>query len=210
MVLCGGLKPYPQPTASFHAGVLTVTRSGTFLDDAVNPDQVCFDLRHGATSMIGPTMTQSENVRVSRKGRATKFAPENIQKIKDCVAQGLSREEIAKLLDVTVGSLQVTCSRLGISLRRPRVYHPSYDRLKPELQLRMVEKNSRPKGKIAISMQRQGEVGAIDVPLSNKAIGELALLASVRDVGLVELIAQILCQAVKKDLVGKILDDDKI
>ena len=157
--------------------------------------------------MIGPAMTQSENVRVSRKGRATKFAPENIQKIKDCVAQGLSREEIAKLLDVTVGSLQVTCSRLGISLRRPRVYHPSYNRLKPELQLRMVENDSRLKGKIAISIQRQGEVGKIDVPLSNNAIGELALLASVRDIGLAELIAQLLSQAVKKDLVGKILDD---
>jgi hypothetical protein len=57
----------------------------------------------------------TENVRVSPKRRATKFAPENVQKIKDCVAQGLGREEIAKLLDVTVGSLQVTCSRLGIS-----------------------------------------------------------------------------------------------
>jgi len=37
----------------------------------------------------------------------------------------MGREDIAKSLDVTVGSLQVTCSRLGISLRRrdnaPRV-----------------------------------------------------------------------------------------
>jgi hypothetical protein len=153
------------------------------------------------------TMT---NASLAARGRRIKFTPQVIEKIKEFVAEGISRDEIANRLGVTVGSLQVTCSRLGISLRRPRVYHPSYDRLKPELQLRMVEKNSRPKGKIAISMQRQGEVGAIDVPLSNKAIGELALLASVRDVGLVELIAQILCQAVKKDLVGKILDGDNI
>ena len=33
--------------------------------------------------------------------------------------RGKSREEIAELIGVTVGSLQVTCSRLGISLRRP-------------------------------------------------------------------------------------------
>jgi hypothetical protein len=46
-----------------------------------------------------------------------KFTPANIQKIKDWVAQGICREDIAKSLDVTVGSLQVTCSRLGISLR---------------------------------------------------------------------------------------------
>jgi hypothetical protein len=50
--------------------------------------------------------------------RTAKFTPDNIQKIKDWVAEGISREEIARLIDVTLGSLQVTCSRLGISLRR--------------------------------------------------------------------------------------------
>ena len=55
------------------------------------------------------------------KGRPTKFTPERIQQIKNLVAQGKSREEIAGLIGVTVGSLQVTCSKLGISLRRPRV-----------------------------------------------------------------------------------------
>ena len=55
----------------------------------------------------------------SRVGRrATKFCPANVQKIKDWVAEGISREEIAKSLGATVGSLQVTCSRLGIRLRR--------------------------------------------------------------------------------------------
>ena len=63
---------------------------------------------------------------IPRAGRPLKkFTPANIQKIKDWVAQGMRREDIAKSLDVTVGSLQVTCSRLGISLRRrdnaPRV-----------------------------------------------------------------------------------------
>ena len=48
------------------------------------------------------------------------------------------------------------------------------------------------------------------MPLSNKAIGELALLASLRDVGLVELMAQILGGAVDKGLVEKILDSDDI
>src|SRR3954452_20079842 len=53
--------------------------------------------------------------------RATKFCPANVQKIKDWVAEGISREEMAERLDVTLGSLQVTCSRLGISLRRRHV-----------------------------------------------------------------------------------------
>src|SRR5262245_53490566 len=46
------------------------------------------------------------------------FTPERIQQIKNLLERGKSREEIAELLGVTVGSLQVTRSRLGISLRR--------------------------------------------------------------------------------------------
>jgi len=70
-----------------------------------------------------------------RVARASKFTPQTIEKIKEMVAQGLSREQIAQRLDVTVGSLQVTCSKLGVSLRRSRMRFPSYERLKPELEL---------------------------------------------------------------------------
>jgi len=42
------------------------------------------------------------------------ITPQVMEKIKELVAEGLSRDEIANRLDVTVGSLQVTCSRLGI------------------------------------------------------------------------------------------------
>jgi hypothetical protein len=50
--------------------------------------------------------------------RPIKFTPERIQQIRNLIERGKSREEIAELIGVTVGSLQVTCSRLGISLRR--------------------------------------------------------------------------------------------
>jgi hypothetical protein len=46
------------------------------------------------------------------------FTPEVIKDIKDSVAQGISCDEIASRLGVRVGYLQVTCLRLGISLRR--------------------------------------------------------------------------------------------
>ena len=46
------------------------------------------------------------------------FTPEVIEEIKDLVAQGISRDEIAGRLGVSVEYLQVTCLRLGISLRR--------------------------------------------------------------------------------------------
>jgi hypothetical protein len=56
---------------------------------------------------------------LSTGGRRTKFTPEKVQQIKNLVERGQSREEIAEVIGMTVGSLQVTCSRLGISLRRP-------------------------------------------------------------------------------------------
>ena len=59
-------------------------------------------------------MTMTNAVR----GRRVKFTPQAIEKIKEFVAEGIRRDEIANRLGVTVGSLQVTCSRLGISLRR--------------------------------------------------------------------------------------------
>jgi len=57
----------------------------------------------------------------SKSGRRLKFTPERIEQIKNLVERGKTREEIAEIIDVTVGSLQVTCSRLGIRLRRPRL-----------------------------------------------------------------------------------------
>src|SRR5262245_29432856 len=58
---------------------------------------------------------------LTTRSRATKFTPERIQQIKNLVERGKSRDEIADILGVPVDSLQVTCSRLGISLRRPKI-----------------------------------------------------------------------------------------
>ena len=61
------------------------------------------------------TMTNASS---SARGRRVKFTPQAIEKIKELVAEGLSRDEIANRLGVTVGSLQVTCSRLHIFVYR--------------------------------------------------------------------------------------------
>jgi hypothetical protein len=63
-------------------------------------------------------MTEALTAQLPTRGRKIKFTPERIQQIRNLVERGKSREEIAELIGVTVGSLQVTCSRLGISLRR--------------------------------------------------------------------------------------------
>jgi len=54
-----------------------------------------------------------------RLGRPTRFTPERIQQICNLVERGKSRDEIAEIIGVTTGTLQVTCSKLGVSLRRP-------------------------------------------------------------------------------------------
>ena len=65
-------------------------------------------------------MMQTEELatQLPTRGRQIKFTPERLEQIRNLVERGKSRKEIAELIGVTVGSLQVTCSRLGISLRR--------------------------------------------------------------------------------------------
>jgi hypothetical protein len=60
-------------------------------------------------------MMQTEELatQLATCGRGIKFTPERIQQIRNLVERGKSREEIAELIGVTVGSLQVTCSKLG-------------------------------------------------------------------------------------------------
>ena len=51
-----------------------------------------------------------------RGGRPRKkFTPANVQKIKDFVAQGMGREDIARSLDVTLGSLQEQTTDLAFT-----------------------------------------------------------------------------------------------
>jgi hypothetical protein len=52
--------------------------------------------------------------------RQTKFTSENIRQIHNLVDRGKSAVEIAEIIGVTPGTLKSTCSKLQISLRRPR------------------------------------------------------------------------------------------
>jgi hypothetical protein len=69
----------------------------------------------------GQAVERRGNVLPASRSRSIKFTPERLQQIINLVERGKSRDEIADILDVTVASLQVTCSRLGISLRRPKI-----------------------------------------------------------------------------------------
>ena len=164
------------------------------------------------------TMT---NASPSARGRRAKFTPQAIEKIKELVAQGASREQIASLLGVTVGSLQVTCSRLGISLRRKILHSGPTPHLR-DPKGRVIpfqgsvgvayagEQKTEEAGsvKIAIMMRRRGKEVSTDVPFTSRDIGELALIATLRDLSVAELVGQALAGAIKKDMIKKILRGD--
>jgi hypothetical protein len=49
----------------------------------------------------------------SFRSQRTKLTPERIEQIKELIASGVSCEDIAAKVGVTVGTLKVSCSRLG-------------------------------------------------------------------------------------------------
>jgi hypothetical protein len=169
------------------------------------------------------------------RGRRVKFTPQVIENIKDFLAEGMSRGEIANRLGVTVGSLQVTCSRLGISLRR--IISPNGSRRhtadvrpgsvgiahvgeqkevsQPEAcgavgeqkEVSQPEACGAPVGKFALTMRCHSIEQTSDIPLSLAAIEVLALEATSRDLGVAELIGQTLVAAINKDMIHTILRD---
>jgi|SRR5262245_54798233 len=141
------------------------------------------------------------------KGRRRKFTPENIARIKDWVAQGIGRDEIANRLEVTTGSLQVTCSRLGISLRKSSSANGN-GAIKPlrVVQSSMEERANAPAAiKLTLLIKAQNRQAVFDVPLGQNLIEQLALEASVRGLRIADLIGKILMQLMEKHLVGEIL-----
>jgi hypothetical protein len=111
-----------------------------------------------------------------------KYTLERIEQIKNLLECGKPREEIAKLIGVTVGSLQVTCSRLSISLRRPR--------LKPVPTPPSTSKPAKAAdvARFAISMRYRGEERTTELPLTQDMITQLAVEAAFRGAPICDLI----------------------
>jgi hypothetical protein len=167
------------------------------------------------------TMT---NASLAARGRRIKFTPQVIEKIKEFVAEGISRDEIANRLGVTVGSLQVTCSRLGISLRRIILpngsgHHTADVRRRTpqgsvgiahvrEQKVSQPTARAAPVAQFAITIRYKGEEKATDIPLPSPTIEALALEATSRDLGIAELIGQVLVATINKDMIQRILRDE--
>ena len=116
-----GLLSQPAWASPAYEAKLSPASAGLFLRAASDfrhrNQRLGWPFRLRLAGQVRGAMTMT-NTSPSAGEAESKFTPEAIDKIKELVAQGASREEIASLLGVTVGSLQVTCSRLGISLRR--------------------------------------------------------------------------------------------
>jgi hypothetical protein len=164
--------------------------------------------------------------------RAKKFTPERLQQIINLVERGKNRDEIADILEVTVGSLQVTCSRLGISLKRPKIINgvcllpkrkPLYENARLTahtgdhdggVPLQPTEEQSHGNftpgacsASLAIRFQYRGREQTAELPLAPHEIGQLAMEAALQDVKISELIAQLITAMVRrKDLFTLVLD----
>lgn len=184
------------------------------------------------------------------RGRPMKFTAERMQQVRNLVERGKSREEIAEIIGVTTGSLQVTCSKLGISLRRPtfntgigllpRQRSRAHQSVSPT-QARSQPENSRsesatwprsalakiagqtragaprvgvvrsepddgPAAAFAIRMVYKGQERLTDLPIHEEIMGELAMEAEIRGMGIGELVGALILAIVKKDLLELIAD----
>src|SRR5262245_46879773 len=141
------------------------------------------------------------------KGRRRKFTSNNIARIRDWVAQGVCRDDIANRLEVTVNSLQVTCSKLGISLRKRSLANgaaPPVGVVQRSVK-HIEQENIAAQAQFTLLLKSQNGQKAIDLPLHHGLIEQLALEASVRGQSVVDLIGTILRQVVRKDLVEELL-----
>jgi hypothetical protein len=156
----------------------------------------------------------------SARGRRVKFTPQVIEQIKEFVAQGISRDEIAHRLGVTAGSLQVTCSRIGISLRRSNGSRHTADvrrrtiptsgslgiaQVREQKEVSQSAARTGPSVKFAITMRHRGKDQTSVIELPSGAIAVLACEAISRDLDIARLIGQILAAAINKDMNQKIL-----
>ena len=113
-----------------------------------------------------------------------KFTPERIEQIKNLVECGKRREEIAELIGVTVGSLAVTCSRLGISLRRPR--------LKPVPTPPSEPAKAADVPRFAIIVRNRGEEQMTELPLTQDMISQITVEAAFSGVPIRDLIVDLI------------------
>jgi len=129
--------------------------------------------------------------------RPSKYTPERIQQIKDLLTRGETCEQIAAIIGVTVGSLRVTCSKLGVSLRRPRV------KLLPP----RTADSAGEAATLSIIMKYKGQERNTPLSLTPNIIRQLAFEAALRDQEIGEFTKDLLASVIEKGLFNELLGE---
>jgi hypothetical protein len=113
-----------------------------------------------------------------------------------------------------VGSLQVTCSRLGISLRRrdnaPRVRVESRAFVSNgRVYAGHLQREPNSRAKFQLVLKSEGTEQTTDLAFTAGHVGRLGVEASAQGLGLTDLMSQVLTQALKKGLIEEILAKKK-
>ena len=108
------------------------------------------------------------------------------------------------MIGATVGSLQVTCSRLGISLRRPRSTNGS--KLLPLTPATRARKSAN-SATFSICVRYNGKEQSSELPLTPAMVGQLALEASSRDQKISDLAKDLIEAVTKKGLIDEVLKE---
>jgi hypothetical protein len=144
---------------------------------------------------------------VKSNRRPSKFTPDAVQQIRNLIELGKSVEEIAALMGVTVGTLQVYCSRLGVSLRRPRS-HNGVSLLQGRVGRRTARYScSEPThgAKFTISIQYRGEERIAELALTPGMVSHLALEASSQGLKIGEFARDLILSVIRKRLFKEVL-----
>jgi hypothetical protein len=75
-------------------------------------------------------------------------------------------------------------------------------------EVSQVAAHDAPLAKYALTMSHQGKELATNIPLTSRAIEGLALEATFQDLGITQLLGQMLVAAIKKDIIEEILQDE--
>jgi hypothetical protein len=103
------------------------------------------------------------------------------------------------------GSARHTLDGTGRSIPTPGAVGIAHVREPKTEEVPQTAVDTAPLAKLAIMMRYRGKEVATDVPLTSHAINALALKAMSRDLGIAELVGQILAAAIKKDMIKEIL-----
>jgi hypothetical protein len=150
--------------------------------------------RRRAVEQLNGWLMGHLNELVAANGRSIKFTPERFEQIRNLVERGMSREQIAETIGVTVGSLQVTCSRHGISLKRPKLKSGVAHAPRPRNDTPAQDRRAQ----LALQLRYRGIDRVVELSLPEGVLAWLAIEAHFRNVSISDLTAKLIVAGLER------------